>query len=716
MDVMEYQRAENRNPYYLAAKYGGFTVPKNYDITQTTTPLTQSWWDTTTSTIAMSNPTGTYPLPDNYFPAGSAGAMVSSLKSAFSSIANAITAYTTSFSLASPTVGTGESSFASQYSAVDWTSVITGATLTFDSSGNPSLASTWLSSTTLENQLAGTGWQNSRRIATWNGRAGVPFEVANLSSTQLSALAPSNCTDTTANCYTQFLNYLRGDRTYEIGSSGTGTNKYLRTRKLLLGDIVDAALVPVANPAMSYSEAHNPGYASFKSTYASRPTMVYAAANDGMLHGFVGSTGTEQFAYIPSAGFQGPSGTPQVSGLAALGNPTFVHHFYVDGTPGTFDLDLNRTGGNTSGSPNWVTLLIGGLGKGGKSYYAIDITNPNGMVSETTVAQDVKWEFTDSTMGYTYGAPIVVKTAKYGWIVALTSGYNNSDGYGYLYIVNPANGSLLEKIRTPSSSSGLTQAAAYVQDYTDYTADSIYVGDLNGQLWRFDLTGTSGSYPAPTQIASLTDASGNAQPVTTWPLIEIHPTTRMRYVMFGTGQLLSTQDVGSTAQQTLYAIIDGTAGSFNTVTTPITRANLTQVTDLTAGVTIPATSKGWYFDLSSGERMVYNRDITRYNGTVGFATLIPSVDPCAPSGSSNAYAINYATGKSVLFNTLNNSTTVVADIHLSSAVTSISFVSTASGVELIAGQTSGDVSKVPGNFTGVISTRLLNWTEMPTAE
>jgi type IV pilus assembly protein PilY1 len=240
--------------------------------------------------------------------------------------------------------------------------------------------------------------------------------------------------------------------------------------------------------------------------------MVYAAANDGMLHGFVGSSGVEQFAYIPSALFQGPTGTPQVNGLVALGNPNFAHHDYVDATPAAFDIDLNRTGGNTTGSPNWHTLLIGGLGKGGTSYYAIDVTNPASMTSESAVAGNVLWEFTDSTMGYSFGTPVVVKTAQYGWVVVLTSGYDNSDGYGYLYLLNPANGALLQKIKTPNPSSGLAQASAYVQNYTDYTADSVYVGDLNGQLWRFDLTAATGTYPAPTQIASLTDGSGNPHP------------------------------------------------------------------------------------------------------------------------------------------------------------------------------------------------------------
>jgi type IV pilus assembly protein PilY1 len=712
MDVMEYQEVENLNPYYLAAKYGGFNVPSGYSISNTTTPLATGLWDTTGNTIVM-NGGHTQNQPDNYFEAGNASQMVTSLTSAFSNIANAIKAYTTSFSLSNPIVASsGETSFASQYDSSSWTSVITASTLTLASNGTPSEAQLWVSSTTLQNQLAGTGWQTARNVATWSGSAGVPFEVANLTSTQLAALVPSSYSSSTTS--TQYLNYLRGDRTNEVGSTVSGSTKSLRARTLLLGDIVDANLTPVATPSMSFSDANNAGYAAFKSTWSARPTMVYAAANDGMLHGFVGSSGTEQFAYVPSALFQGPTATPQVNGLAQLGNPNYTHHYYVDATPVSFDIDLNHTNGNTSGSPNWHTLLIGGLGKGGQSFYAIDVTNPAGMTSETAVAGDVLWEFTDSTMGYSFGAPIVVKTAKYGWVVALTSGYDNSDGYGYLYLVNPTNGALLQKIKTPSASSGLTQAAAYVQDYTDYTADSIYVGDLNGQLWRFDLTGTPTTYPAPTQIASLTDASGNAQPVTSAPLIEIHPTTRERYVMVGTGQLLSTVDVSSTAMQSFYAIIDGTAGGFKTVTTPITRATLTQVTDVTAGVTIPATSNGWYFDLGTGWRVVTNP--VAYNGIVAFSALMTSTNACSPAGTSEVYAVNYATGTSVLNSTTTGSTTPAPYISFTTSVTNLKFISNNGSPELIAGTTSGSVSQVGANLSSTVATRLLNWREVPTAE
>jgi type IV pilus assembly protein PilY1 len=721
MDVAEDEEVENLNPYYLAAKYGGFTVPSGYAIGNTT-PLTLGEYDTTGNNILM-NGNNTHPLPDNYFETGNASQMVASLNSAFSNIAIAITPHTTSFSLSSPIVASaGSMSFASQYASSNWTSVITASTLTFPS-GVPTLAQVWTTNTTLQTQLAGTGWQAPNRlIATWNGSAGVAFEPGSIASSQLSALKPTSYSSTTTS--TQYLNYLRGDTTNQVGSTASGSTKSLRARALFLGDIVDAALTPVATPTMPFSEATNPGYAAFTTLWTTttpRPTMVYAAANDGMLHAFNGTNSTtvgglENFAYIPSALFQGPTGTPQVNGLVALGNPNFAHHDYVDATPSVFDIDLNRTNGSsdTAATSNWRTVLIGGLGKGGASYYALDVTDPASVTSETLLAHNVLWEFTDSTMGYSFGTPIVVKTAQYGWVVLLTSGYDNTDGYGYLYVVNPANGALLQKIKTPSLSSGLAQASAYVQNFSDYTADSVYVGDLNGQLWRFDLTTATGNYPAPTQIASLTDGSGNPQPITSAPVIEIHPTTRQRYVMFGTGELLSSGDLGSTQTQTFYAIIDGTAGGFSGVSTPITRSNLTAVADITAGVIIPAGSKGWYYDLPSRYR-VTSMPVT-FNGIVAFSALVPTTDPCSPQGSSNVYAVDYSTGQSVL-NPASGSTTPAANVTFPSAVTNLKIVETNGDTpELIAGTATGTVSQVGANLTGTLSTRLLNWREIPTAE
>ena len=717
MDVMEYQRAEDLNPYYLAAKYGGFSVPAGYDPANTTVPLAQEWWNTAGDSIDMN---GNKRLrPDNYFLAGNAGQMVSGLRAAFTDIANAIKAYTTSFSLSTAqAAATGTASYASQYDSKGWTGVVTASKLTFASDGTPSAAPVWTTSTTLEAQLANGGWDTARRIATWDGSKGVAFRAASVTSAQLAALAPAYASTTSS---IDYLNYLRGDRKNEGASTAAASTRALRSRSLLLGDIVNSKVMPVGPPATGFSEKSNPGYTAFKTKWAARPTMVYVGANDGMLHAFNGalagaSAGTEQFAYVPSALFKGPNGTPQVDGLAQLGNPKYAHRYYVDATPLAFDVDLNSAGGafTTASSGNgadWHSLLIGGLGKGGKSYYAIDVTDPAGMDSEAAVAGKVKWEFTDATMGYSYGAPTAVKTKKYGWVVILTSGYNNSDGKGYLYVVNPKTGALLEKMGTPTASSGLTQASAYVADHADNTADAVYAADLDGQLWRFDLTAAKGSstaYPAPTLLATLTDGSGNAQPVTTAPLIEINPVTRKRFVLLGTGKLLDASDVNSKAPQSFYAIVDGTAGGFNAVTAPITRSQLTKVEDVLKGISLSNTSPGWYLDLGVdtgvGWRLVSSP--AAFNGIVAFSSLLTTGDACSPSGQSRVYAINYGTGSSVLL------PAGTAYQSFPSAVTDLRFVSVDGSTRIVVG-TDGKPVPVKADLSKGISLRLLNWREVP---
>ena len=738
MDVAENQEVENLNPYYLATKYGGLNVgtvnqlevpavSADGPVYNMLTPLhaNNKQWDTTGATVYMNG--YTHPLPDNYFVANNAQAMVTGLNTAFTQISRAAAAFTTSFSFSAPNVTTSTESFASSYtSSGGWSGTVLATTLTFPGGVPTQSAPIWTTNTTYQAQIAGTGWQTARYIYTWNGTQGVPFEAASISGSELTALTPYTCVS--ANCKIDMLSYIRGDQSNEVGASaGTQT---LRPRSLVLGDVVNATLTPVGAPIQTFSDATNTAYASFKSAYASRPLTVYAGANDGMLHAFDGGTGNEVFAYVPSALFQGPNNTPQVDGLAELGNPTFVHHFYVDATPNTFDIDFTKAGTPvptaTPSATTWHSVLIGGLGKGGKSYYALDITDPTTMSTEaaSVVQSKVLWEFTDPTMGFSYGAAVVVKTLKYGWVAILTSGYNNADGYGYLYFVNPQTGALLEKVKTPSASSGLTQASAFVKDYSDDTADSIYVGDLNGQLWRFDLTepaSSSAPYPAPVLLAKLTDGS-TPQPITTAPLIEIHPVTRQRYVMVGTGKLLASSDVISGQQQSFYVLIDGTAAAFvpyNAVTMPYTRAGLVSLTNTdlvaTSPNVIPAAKYGWYTDLGFGSgigwRVIVNPQA--YNGIVTFTTLLTtSTDPCNPSGSSRVYALDYSTAQSVL------TPSPLAYVSYTASVIDVRYAGANGNPEIIVGFSAGNppFARVPANLTGTLATRILNWREVPTVE
>lgn len=747
VDVQENQVYKNNNQFYLATKYGGFAVPLGYDPYTNTTALTESWWHTNTDTF------GSNKRPDNYFSGGRPDLVKAGLEAAFSRIAAAITAYTTSFSTSLPQVATtGNKSYSSLYDPNNWTGEVTASDLSFDATtGNPILTQKWSFTTRLATQLAVTGsvvgWDTGRRIATWNG-SGVAFRIGNLSTAQKTALDTSYVT---GNDSANFLDYLRGDTKNEQASTVTGSTQAYRNRTKLLGDIVGSKARPVGPPSFPFSDATNPGYLSFKTTgpASTRPTVVYFGANDGMLHAVHGDLtappgGTEMFAYIPSALFAGPNGTPSVDGLASLGNPTFTHHFLVNATPNVYDIDFSRTADDTTKqlpatipSPAWRSVLIGGLGKGGKSYYAIDVTDPAGMASggESTVASKVLWEFTDSDLGYTFGDPIVVKTIKYGWVVILPSGYNNANGKGYFFVVNPRTGKLLEKIDTgegsPTNDAGLAFANAFVVDSSDGTADAVYAGDLLGNVWRWDLTSAApfpATYPAPVKIAYVTDASNNAQPITSRPVIEVHPTLKKRFVMFGTGRLLDVSDISSTQQQSFYAIADGTNARFNQtadlptgITFPIKRTNLVaNVNALAPTAFDPTTQMGWYEDLGTGGGIGWRvtTDPTTLAGSVAFATTLPNGSVCSPSGDSRVYGRDYAAGGTTVrkLNTVTNLLEASLFVPISGNVTDLRYLSVAGKATLISGTDTGNLQRIEINPQPNLTLRRLNWRELQVVE
>jgi len=193
----------------------------------------------------------------------------------------------------------------------------------------------------------------------------------------------------------------------------------------------------------------------------------------------------------------------------------------------------------------------------------------------------------------------------------------------------------------------------------------------------------------------------------------------------GTGEFLSASDITSTSQQSFYAILDGTAGGFNSVATPITRSVLQSVTasGLVAGITLTPTQKGWYIDLgtdpTSGYAWRVDLKPAAYNGTVSFAAFLPSGTACALSGQGEIYSVNYATATSIL-------TSQPAGYYsVSSAVVNLNYIglsASASGTagsfsaELIAGLANGSILKVPQTPQSSIATRLLNWRELPSVQ
>ena len=462
----------------------------------------------------------------------------------------------------------------------------------------------------------------SRIIATYTGASGIPFQWASLPLTQQTLLNMTLISLDGQNV----LNYLRGVRTNE------GTT--YRTRTHILGDIDYAEPVVVKGAMATYADT---GYAAFANNIANRPPVIYQAANDGMLHAFDKDTGQERWAYIPKLVF---------SNLKNLADPNYIHRFYVDGTPTAGDVYISST---------WKTLLVGGFRAGGNGYYALDVTDPASMTSESAVASKVMWEFPNNStsllvsnnIGLSFGRPLIVKTNAAGWVVLVTSGYNNSsgDGQGHLFVLNAQTGALIKDISTGQGSvttpSGLAQLAAYTTNsLTSSLATHVYGGDLLGNVWRFDLSDPLVANWNVKLLAKLVDGTGKAQPITTEP--EIGVVNGQRFVYVGTGRLLGVSDISDTSVQSMYGLVDNLSAT--PTITPLRTKLIQRVVNglsVDGGTYSSGSFSGWYLDFpGSGERMNVNPVLVF--GTLLFNTNQPS--PSACGSQSYQYALSTQTG------------------------------------------------------------------------
>lgn len=504
----------------------------------------------------------------------------------------------------------------------------------------------------------------------------------------------------------QMLNYLRGQQVLEAPYDGLGNTIY-RNRRHALGDISNAKPAYVRDPRRAYLDT---GYATFKTNNASRMPMVYIAANDGMLHALKANSdsdaGSELWAYMPRQIM------PNLWKLAD--NAYGAHHqYYVDGSPEVADVYIGGA---------WKTILVGGLNKGGRGFYALDITNPSAPAALWEVCSDSSLcTVSDEDLGYSYGNPVIAKLPSDGrWVVMVTSGYNNvspGDGKGYLYILDAANGSILQKIATDTGStttpSGFSKITAWAENgLADNTALRIYGGDYLGNLWRINLaTG------AVVKLAQLTDNLNVAQPVTSTP--EIGRCTSMHDMVYvGTGSYLGTSDLSNTQRQTIYGIKDGgaalgavrsnnmlqrTLGAVSGLSNVYTITNANVVLDLDA-------KNGWFMDLDRnlGERINLGPQLVR--GTLDVFTNQPTnISACTTGGVSYKYDISACDGTYIQSAAKNR----VGEKFSDAIVVGFIIVKLPSGVlKSIGTLASGEQKTEPVLTTGISSSRRVSWRDL----
>lgn len=508
----------------------------------------------------------------------------------------------------------------------------------------------WAPDSTSSNKLKPFDWGSLSNSASGTIAAERPYFTNKCTAlSQCPLLSVSERSD--ANDGQNMVDYLRGRTKFEGGA--------YRAREHVLGDSVNATPEYVKDAEGEFVDAVVPTFATFKASAAitGRKGVLYIGANDGMLHAIDGATGNELWGYVPRIVM------PNLHKLAT-DNWNVRHVYSVDGSPTTASI---YAGASPTGA--WKTILVAGLGKGGRGYYALDVTdpdNPKGLwetCSDSTLCANF-----DLDMGYSFGSPVITKRPTDGkWVVLVTSGYNNvspGTGKGYLYVLDAQTGVILQKVTTnvgtTTQPSGLAKLSGYSNNpVTDNTSLYVYGGDLLGNLWRFDLQPALPALPTVKHIADLKDAGGKPQSITAKP--EITKINGKPMIYIGTGRYLGGDDLSDPAtlippqpwayQQSIYAIRDTDVDYVNIRTS----GRLVEQTLTDLGTTRSVSSNtvdygnkdGWFIDLnpgntSPGERA--NLDIQIASGTLVVVTNVPNNTPCTVGGDSFLYSFDFKTG------------------------------------------------------------------------
>lgn len=413
-------------------------------------------------------------------------------------------------------------------------------------------------------------------------------------------------------------------------------------------------------------------------------SVVYTPTNDGFLHAVNARTGQELWAFIP----------PELLGrLSALyTNPAVAARNYgLDGEIRLLRFDANQDGVLDAAAGDRAFLYFG-MRRGGRNYYAVDVTNRN--------SPRLLWTLGPSQLpgiGETWSQPTLARVRVGGatqngekLVLIMGGGYDgaqenhsfvNDDSGHRLFMVDALNGNVLWYAGGPNNAGTPDLALGDMRHSIpgrvtvldldgDQFADRMYAGDMGGRIWRFDIF--NGNTRSSLVTGGVLAALGNGGNSTTAlasnrrfynapdvALMQRRSADPYYNIAIGSGYRGHPLDARNNDR--FYAVRDRnpfgklTQTAYNNLT-PITDAQLTDVTDNITNANVPAGSAGWKLELRlnggwTGEKVL--ADAITINGTVLFTTYQPeatsAANPCLPAnGRNRVYALRVDTAAPAL--------------------------------------------------------------------
>lgn len=455
-----------------------------------------------------------------------------------------------------------------------------------------------------------------------------------------------------------------------------------------LGDVFRSTPITVGTPNPSYYDRRDStnAFASHSSNHVRASSkgnrLITVGANDGQMHAFKTSDGTEAWSFIP------PNLLPKLKSIAHATEPTLLTHLYfVDGMVSVADVWLGSGDGTTKAVSDWHTVMMFGEGRGsGPSYlwsssqhcdtgfsgsvtysasyphycgyYALDVTGTSCTASSgscTPPQPTYMWRL-GGTSGipaaygpylaepwskFRMGKVLIGGNEKWVGFVGGGGGTDNSKGNGF-FVVDLSNGNILWGFTHANNAAmdyGLVATPSPVDTDNDGFIDTVYIGDRGDNMWRFKFcrasdgaTCNTGNWTGGMLFDS--SAGSSIRPIFTTATVAYDDQQNL-WVYFGTGD--KNDPTAPNAQEKFVGLKD------NDRSTTYNYGNLENITS-TSSIAV-GTGDGWYMNLpGNGEKIL--ADPTVYGGVVYFTTYTPPTggDPCAQGGTANLYGVNYTTG------------------------------------------------------------------------
>jgi type IV pilus assembly protein PilY1 len=334
--------------------------------------------------------------------------------------------------------------------------------------------------------------------------------------------------------------------------------------------------------------------------------VVYIGANDGMVHAFDEITGKELWGFIPE------SCLPRLQSLA---DTTYCHEYFVNLTPKAEDVYIDGS---------WHTVLFGGMRQGGNAFFAIDVTSPDN--------PQLMWETRVPLAIESWTQPEIVRVEGYHQAVAIVgSGPDYVNGQAHMTAIGVEDGSILwSDLLSQEIDVNMATAAEALDINFDGYEDLLYISDLAGHVWRYDLSTFSPNNPPDRSLLFEIE-----QPIQAEPILTVDYNNDV-YLYFGTGRYIDPIDFIDTSPNTFYCLIDNHSR---------TEINKFDLADQTSSINqLRADQRGWYVDLvmGEGERVVEPDALVA--GVVYFTSFMPMSERCEFGGYSWLYAMNWRNG------------------------------------------------------------------------